>query len=81
MRYKTALINLRGYVHAELGEWEDSNWWAEALLDDVEHVLALIRSRNPCFVDVRVLEMSTDEGIMAPYGVADMTFTVTYEAE
>lgn len=81
VRYKTALINLRGYVHENLGEWEDSNWWAEALLDDIEHVLRYIRERNRCFIDVRILELSTDEGIMAPYGVADMILAITYEAE
>lgn len=81
VRYKTALINLRGYVHENLGEWEDSNWWAEALLDDIEHVLRHIRERNRCFIDVRILELSTDEGIMVPYGVADMILSITYEAE
>lgn len=81
VRYKTALINLRGYVHENLGEWEDSNWWAEALLDDIEHVLRHVRERNRCFIDVRILELSTDEGIMSPYGVADMILAITYEAE
>ena len=81
VRYKTALLNLRGYVHEELGEWENSNWWAETLIDDIEHVLEHIRRRNPCFIDVRVLELSTDEGIMEPYGVADMVISITYEAE
>jgi hypothetical protein len=81
VRYKTALISLRGYVHEAMGEYEDSNWWAEALLDDIEHVLQHIRERNRCFIDVRIYELSTDEGIMSPYGVADMIFTVTYEAE
>lgn len=81
VRYKTAAINLRGYVHEALGEYEDSNWWAEALIDDIDHVLKYMRSRNPCFVDVRLLEVSTDEGIMAPYGVVDAMIAVTYEAD
>jgi hypothetical protein len=81
VRYKTALISLRGYVHQDIGEQEDSNWWAEALLDDIEHVLKYVRERNRCFVDVRILELSTDEGIMTPYGVADMILSITYEAE
>ena len=81
VRYKTALISLRGYVHEAISEEEDSNWWAEALLDDIEHVLRYIRERNRCFIDVRILELSTDEGIMTPYGVADMILAITYESE
>jgi hypothetical protein len=67
-------------VHEALGEEESSNYWAEALLDDIEHVLQHIRKRNPCFIDVRIVNLSTDEGIMEPYGVANMLLTVTYEA-
>ena len=81
IRYKTATFNLRGYVHEDLGEHEDSTWWAEALLDDVEHVLNNLKNRVDCLVDVRILQLSTDEGVMAPYGVADMIFTITYESE
>lgn len=81
IRYKTATFNLRGYVHEDLGEIEDSTWWAEALLDDIEHVLNNLRDRVDCLVDVRILQLSTDEGVMAPYGVADMLFTITYESE
>lgn len=81
IRYKTAVVSLRGYVHEALGEEEGSNWWSEALIDDIDHVLSRIPERNPCIVDLRVLQLSTDEGIMAPYGVSDIIFTITYEAE
>ena len=80
VRYKTAVIDVRGYVHEALGEEESSNYWAEALLDDIEHVLQHIRRKHPCFIDVRIVNLSTDEGIMEPYGVANMLLTVTYEA-
>jgi hypothetical protein len=79
VKYGNILINLRGYVYDE--DEDDVNASAEALIDDIDHVISLLPARHPCFVELRVLDISTDEGLMEPHGVLEMNLLATYLVE
>ena len=79
VKYGNVLINLRGYVYDE--DDDDINASAEALIDDIDHVIAHIPSRHPCFVELRIIDISTDEGVMAPAGVCEINILATYLVE
>lgn len=75
IRYKTAIVVVRGYVYSDSDSSDDS----EALLSDIEWVLAHISLRNRCIIDARILSMGTDGGVLSPYGVSEAIISITYE--
>ena len=79
VKYGNITINLRGYVYDE--EDDDANASTEALVEDIEHVINYLPTRHPCFVELRILDISTDEGIMSPYGVCEINLLATYLVE
>lgn len=81
--FKWGTINyaLRVYVNAEDPETE-----LEAVLADVERALdENIRLRYDKFnpgkatTDVRITSITTDEGVLAPFGVGEITIEVLYQ--
>ena len=79
IKYGNLTINLRGYV---FDEDEDSvNESAELLIEDIEHVIQHIPTRNPCFVELRIVDISTDEGMLVPYGVCEVNLLAIYLVE
>ena len=71
-------INLRLYVQGE-----ESEQLLEDLMADVEKVLdennELEYGPGKHTEDIRIISIDTDEGLMAPYGIAEMVITVRYE--
>jgi hypothetical protein len=75
IRYRTAVIVIRGYVYSDSDSSDDS----EALLSDIEWVVSHIRLRNRCIIDARILSIGTDGGVLSPYGVSEAILSITYE--
>ena len=78
----TLVISLRGYVHdGDSGENIDL---AEDLGMDIESLV--LQPFAEAHRDFKVefagtQSFRTDEGLMSPYGIADLTITITYEVE
>lgn len=67
-----ASIYIRGYVYAE-----DSISAAEDLAREIEIALDMRSSFNTANIhDIQITTVSTDEGLLAPYGIADISATV-----
>ena len=78
----TLAISLRGYVHdGDSGEVLDL---AEDLGIDIETaaIEPFAEAHRDLGVEFAAVEsFRTDEGLMSPYGIADLTITITYEVE
>lgn len=77
--FKEGFLNfdLRAYCRDEdlvIEELED-------LIEDIEHILNNFSDSLSCVMDTIITEIGTDEGIMSPYGVARIGFTVRYQVE
>ena len=76
-RYYSCGVALRAYVRGE-----DPQALLDQILLDIEDVTQNFRdSASPSLevVDARVDSVSSDEGVMAPIGVADMRITISYK--
>lgn len=71
-------VNIRIYVNEENAEerLEDIFEDLENLLDDNNN---LIVDGNDLSTDIRILSLSTDEGLLDPLGVGEITLEVRYE--
>lgn len=71
-------VNLRIYVNQE--EAEET---LEDIFEDIEYLLDnnndLIVDGNDLSTDIRILSLSTDEGLLDPLGVGEITLEVRYE--
>jgi hypothetical protein len=76
--YKTTPVHIRSFVFNEEGATIDQ---MEDLAEDIEQIVNSLRRLDPdrCIVDSRVDTISTDEGLMAPYGVLDMNIRIVTE--
>jgi hypothetical protein len=76
-RYYSCSVALRAYVRGE-----DPQALLDQILLDIEDVTQSFRDvASPSLevVDARVDSVSSDEGVMAPIGVADMRITISYK--
>lgn len=71
-------VNMRIYVNEE-----NSEEALEDIFDDLEYLLDnnndLIVDGNDLSTDIRILSLSTDEGLLDPLGVGEVTLEVRYE--
>jgi len=76
--YKTIPVHIRSFVFNEEGATIDQ---MEDLAEDIEQIVNSLRilDRDKNIVDARVDTISTDEGLMAPYGVLDMNIRIVTE--
>ena len=78
LRWGTTLIQLRGYTYDTS---TDAMTAAETLSNNIEQIVDAFRAAHPTLnvVQMRVLSITTDEGVMEPYGIADLSIQLTYE--
>ena len=71
-------ITLRLYVYGQ----DNSQQLADEAVQDVEHVIYHIGD-NPAkgLLDITIDSISTDEGLAAPYGLAEIALIVNYRIE
>lgn len=78
VKYANYTANLRAYIKSSESE---SITDADKLLDDIEYILQNMRKQD-CgldIVDVRVISTETDEGLFAPYAIAEVNVEIVYE--
>ena len=78
-KFARVSVDLRGYVFAE-----DQLDTAESLAANVETKVTDVFASNHRDLQVDsalVTSFRTDEGLMSPYGVADLSFIITYSLE
>jgi len=72
------VINIRVYVNDE-----DAKDRLEELFEDIEYIIDsnndLTVGGNNLSVDIRILSLSDDEGLLNPIGVGEITLEVRYE--
>ena len=67
-------IMLRVYVHTETSVEE-----LESTMQDIEFVIYNMDTEKYGMMDVQVSTMSTDEGLLNPYGIGEVGVTVQYD--
>ena len=71
-------ITLRLYVYGQ----DNSQQLADETVQDVEHVIYHIGdSPDKGLLDITIDSISTDEGLAAPYGLAEIALIVNYRIE
>lgn len=68
-------ITIRSYVYGN----DNSYILLDNLLEDIEHVVYSI-SNNPelGILDIKIENIQTDEGLLSPYGLAEVELSVVY---
>jgi len=78
--FKWGYINITARVFVKE---EDPQARLEKILEDIETVLDLnnnlLYDTNQEIVEIRILSIQTDEGILTPYGAGEMLFQVRYD--
>lgn len=71
-------VTIRAYVYGE----DNSQSLADDLLEDIEHVVYSIGD-NPDkgIQDITIESITVDEGLVEPYGLAEVSIQVTYRLE
>jgi len=67
-------IMLRVYIHTETAVEE-----LESTMQDIEFVIYNMDTEKYGMMDVQVSTMSTDEGLLDPYGIGEVVVTVQYD--
>jgi len=67
-------IMLRVYIHTENAVEE-----LESTMQDIEFVIYNMDTQKYGMMDVQVSTMSTDEGLLNPYGIGEVGVTVQYD--
>ncbi len=71
-------VTIRAYVYGE----DDSQTKADELVQDIEHVIYnLADSPDKGILNIQIDNVSTDEGLAEPLGLAEIILTVTYRLE
>lgn len=71
-------VTIRAYVYGE----DDSQSQADDLVQDVEHVIySLEDSPDKGILDITIDNISTDEGLAIPYGLAEIELTIVYRLD
>jgi hypothetical protein len=65
---------IRVYVHTENAVEE-----LESTMQDIEFVIYNMDTEQYGIMDVQVTTMSTDEGLLDPYGIGEVGVTVQYD--
>ena len=72
---KSFTFQIRGYVFSDEDSLEDS----ETLAYEIEQSLpAFSNYYTGTLLDIRVTSLSTDEGLLSPYGVCDLEIWISY---
>lgn len=71
-------VIIRAYVYGE----DNSQIISDSLVQDVEHIIYSIGD-NPekGILDITIESISTDEGLAAPYGIAEIELSIVYRLE
>src|SRR5210317_1874348 len=71
-------VTIRAYVYGE----DNSQSLADDLLEDIEHVIySLEDSPDKGIQDIIIENVAVDEGLVEPYGLAEVNIQVTYRLE
>ena len=71
-------VTIRAYVYGE----DNSQSLADDLLEDIEHVIySLEDSPDKGIQDIIIENVTVDEGLVEPYGLAEVNIQVTYRLE
>lgn len=71
-------VTIRAYVYGE----DDSQTKADELVQDIEHVIYnLAGSPEKGILNIQIDNVSTDEGLAEPLGLAEIILTVEYRLE
>jgi hypothetical protein len=71
-------VTIRAYVYGE----DNSQSLADDLVQDIEHVIySLGDNPDKGILDIIIDSISIDEGLAAPYGLAEVELTVVYRLE
>jgi hypothetical protein len=75
------IIELRGYVYD--GDGSEAIAAAETLASEIEDKVDTFAAsaREHAVESAVVVSVRTDEGLMHPYGVCDLTINITYDVE
>ena len=76
VRYGNFLTTIRGYLKGSIDDVDN-------LIDDILFVIESMNFDHTLdtlnLVDARVISIESDEGLLLPYGLCDITVQVTYE--
>lgn len=74
----TLTVTIRAYVYGE----DNSQQLADDLVQDIEHIVYSIGD-NPemGILDITIENITQDEGLSFPYGIADVELSVVYRLE
>lgn len=68
-------VTIRAYVYGE----DNSQSLADDLVQDIEHVIYSLEDRSDIGIqDITIDNISTDEGLAHPYGLAEIELTTVY---
>ena len=68
-------VTIRAYVYGE----DNSQSLADDLVQDIEHVIYSLEDKSDIgLFDITIDNISTDEGLAAPYGLAEIELTTVY---
>lgn len=74
----TLNVIIRAYVYGE----DNSQTAADNLVDDIEHVIYNIGDEpEKGILDITIENISADEGLAFPYGIAELELSVVYRLE
>lgn len=79
VKYGTFTVTIRGYIKSGESSIDDS----DNLANDIEYVIESFNlDPDRCsinLVDSRILSIETDEGLMNPYGLCEVSVEIAYE--
>jgi len=68
-------VTIRAYVYGE----DNSQSLADDLVQDIEHVIYSLEDKSDIgILDITIDNISTDEGLATPYGLAEIELTTVY---
>src|SRR6056300_37108 len=71
-------VTIRAYVYGE----DNSQSLADDMIQDIEHVIySLGDNPDKGILDITIDSISTDEGLAAPYGIAEVILQIAYRLE
>ena len=78
MTLATLDATIRAYVFGE----DNSQDLSDSLVQDIEHVIySLGDNPDKGILDITIDNISTDEGLATPYGIAEVELTIVYRLD
>ena len=78
MTVATLDVIIRAYVYGE----DNSQTLSDDLAQDVEHIIySLGDNPDKGILDITIDNITTDEGLAVPYGIAEIELSVVYRLE